>query len=212
MSGKRVGVLVSGRGSNMVSIVQAARQGRVGYEPVVCVSDKAKAPALDKARDLGLPTRVVKKKAFPDREAFERAIGDVLDEFQIDLVVLAGFMRLLSPYFVRRFQGRILNIHPSLLPAFPGLDAQNQAWEYGARISGLTVHFVDDGLDSGPVIFQYPVPVYSGDSAGDLAARILEFEHRFYPLVIDLVASGDYHIEGRRVILHREIQGGFKGA
>ena len=212
MSGKRLGVLVSGRGSNMVAIARAALAGDVGYEVAVCVSDKSKAPALARARELGIPFRVVKKSDFADRAGFESAIGDVLDEHGVDLVILAGFMRLLSPYFVRRFQGRILNIHPSLLPAFPGLDAQKQAWEYGAKVSGVTIHFVDEGLDSGPVIFQYPVYIGDAKTSEEAAARILEYEHRFYPLVIDLVAAGAYRLEGRRVVLMRKIEEGFKGA
>jgi len=167
------------------------------------------APALAKAADRGIPTRVVRKRSFVDQQAFEAAIGDALDEYRVDLVVLAGFMRLLSPYFVRRFQGRILNIHPSLLPAFPGLEAQAQAWQYGTKVSGLTIHFVDEGLDSGPVIFQYPVPVEEGDTPEDLAARILRYEHKFYPLVIDLVVAGDFRMEGRRVMLLREVKEGF---
>ena len=211
MSNKRIGILVSGRGSNMEAIVRASKQGLVDYDVAVCISDKARAPAVQKARDLGVPAVVVRKRDYPDRGAFEQAMGDVLGKHNVDLVVLAGFMRLLSGVFVRRFPGRIVNIHPSLLPAFPGLNAQAQAWEHGVKVSGLTIHFVDEGLDSGPIIFQYPVPVFPGDTADDLAARILVYEHRFYPLVIDAVVAGDFEIQGRRVLLKRKIKGMFEG-
>jgi len=212
MSKKRIGILVSGRGSNMESIVRASLDNSVSYDVAVCVSDKARAKAVEKAGAMGIPAVVVRKKDYADRDAFEDAMADVLDGYSVDLVVLAGFMRLLSPHFIRRFPNRIVNIHPSLLPSFPGLDAQAQAVAHGARVSGLTIHFVNEGLDSGPIIFQYPVPVLPGDSASDLADRILQFEHEFYARAIDLVVSGDFHLDGRRVFLEREIKGTFKSA
>lgn len=212
MNRKRIGIMVSGRGSNMESIVKASMNRTVAYDVAVCISDKARAKAVEKARDMGVPAIVVRKKDYLTREAFEDAMADVLDGHKVDLVVLAGFMRLLSPDFTRRFPNRIVNIHPSLLPAFPGLDAQAQAVEHGVRVSGLTIHFVNEGLDSGPIIFQYPVPVFPGDAASDLASRILRYEHEFYPQVIDLVVAEDFHLDNRRVILDRKIKGSFKSA
>jgi len=212
MSKKRIGILVSGRGSNMESIVKAVQRGMVSYDVAVCISDRARAQAVVRARDLGVSVQVVRKRDYARKDAFEDAMADVLDAHRVDLVVLAGFMRLLSPHFIRRFPNRIVNIHPSLLPSFPGLDAQAQAVRHGVRISGLTIHFVNEGLDSGPIIFQYPVPVLPGDSDEDLANRILKYEHEFYPRVIDIIVAGAFHLNDRRVVLDLKIKGMFTSA
>jgi phosphoribosylglycinamide formyltransferase-1 len=197
---RRIGVLVSGRGSNLQALIDAARRGELGGEVAVVVSNVETAPGLERARGAGIPT------AFRDhrgkkREAFDAEIVEILRAHRVDLVCLAGFMRLLSPVLVRAFPGRILNIHPALLPAFPGLDAQRQAWEHGAKVSGATVHLVDEGLDSGPIVAQEAVPVLPSDTPETLAARILEVEHRLYPRAVRLLLDGRCRVEGRRVIV-----------
>jgi phosphoribosylglycinamide formyltransferase-1 len=197
---RRIGVLVSGRGSNLQALIDAARRGELGGEVAVVVSNVETAPGLERAREAGIPT------AFRDhhgkkREAFDAEIVEILRAHRVDLVCLAGFMRLLSPVLVRAFPGRILNIHPALLPAFPGLDAQRQAWEHGAKVSGATVHLVDEGLDSGPIVAQEAVPVLPRDTPETLAARILEVEHRLYPRAVRLLLDGRCRVEGRRVIV-----------
>jgi phosphoribosylglycinamide formyltransferase-1 len=197
---KKIGVLLSGRGSNLQALIDAARRGELGGEIAVVVSNVEGAPGLERAREAGIPA------AFRDhrgkkREAFDAEIVEILRDHHVDLVCLAGFMRLLSPVFVRAFSGRIVNIHPSLLPAFPGKDAQRQAWEHGSKVSGATVHFVDEGLDSGPIVAQEAVPVLPGDTAETLAARILETEHRLYPRAVRLLLEGRCRVEGRRVIV-----------
>jgi phosphoribosylglycinamide formyltransferase-1 len=197
---KRLAVLISGRGSNMVALADAARAGRTrGAQIVVVVSDQPDAAGLARAAERGIETLVVARKG-RTREGHEREIIDALNERRVDLVCLAGFMRLLSPCFVEAFRGRVLNIHPSLLPAFPGLDAQRQAVEHGVKVSGCTVHFVDETLDGGAIITQRAVAVADGDTAETLAARILEEEHRAYAEAVALVASGAYRVEGRRVV------------
>jgi phosphoribosylglycinamide formyltransferase-1 len=200
---KRIGVLVSGRGSNLQALLDAARRGELGGEVAVVVSNVEGALGLERARKAGIPA-VFRDHRGQKREAFDAEIVDVLRAHQVDLVCLAGFMRLLSPVFVRAFPGRIVNIHPALLPAFPGLDAQRQAWEYGAKVSGATVHLVDEGLDSGPIVAQEPVPVLSGDTPERLAARILEAEHRLYPRAVRHLLEGRCRVEGRRVIVEGE--------
>lgn len=200
---KRIGVLVSGRGSNLQALLDAARRGELGGELAVVVSNVEGAPALERARRAGIPA-VFRDHRGKKREAFDAEIADILRAHHVDLVCLAGFMRLLSPVFVRAFPGRIVNVHPALLPAFPGLDAQRQAWEHGAKVSGATVHLVDEGLDSGPIVAQEPVPVLSGDSPESLAARILEAEHRLYPRAVRLLLEGRCRVEGRRVIVEGE--------
>jgi phosphoribosylglycinamide formyltransferase-1 len=200
---KRIGVLVSGRGSNLQALIDAARRGELGGEVAVVVSNVESALGLERARKAGIPA-VFRDHRGKRREAFDAEIVEILQAHRVDLVCLAGFMRLLSPVFVRAFPGRILNIHPALLPAFPGLDAQRQAWEHGAKVSGATVHLVDEGLDSGPIVAQEAVPVLSRDTPETLAARILETEHRLYPRAVRLLLEGRCRAEGRRVIVEGE--------
>jgi phosphoribosylglycinamide formyltransferase-1 len=200
---KKVGVLVSGRGSNLQALIDAARRGELGGEVAVVVSNVEGALGLERAREAGI-TAVFRDHRGKKREDFDAEIVEILRAHQVDLVCLAGFMRLLSPFFVRAFPGRILNIHPALLPAFPGLDAQRQAWEHGVKVSGATVHLVDEGLDSGPIVAQQAVPVLSGDTPETLAARILETEHRLYPRAVRLLLEGRCRVEGRRVIVEGE--------
>ncbi len=198
----RVGLLISGRGSNMVSLVAAMRAGRVPAEPAVVVSNVPGAPGLDRARDLGVPTAVVDHRDVKPRAEHERRIVEVLREHRADVVCLAGYMRLLTGPLLEAYRERILNIHPSLLPAFPGLDAQRQALEYGARVSGCTVHLVDEQCDHGPILVQRAVAVLDDDTEETLAERILEQEHEAYPEALRLVLGG-FAIEGRRVRLAR---------
>ena len=195
-----VGILISGRGSNMTALADAVAGGRVpGARLRLVLSDKPQAAGLEAARARGLGTAVVERRG-RTREEHEREIIGVLREHGVELVCLAGYMRLLSPCFVGEFRGRVLNIHPSLLPAFPGLDAQRQAVEHGVRVSGCTVHFVDETLDGGPIVAQRAVPVLDSDTPDTLAARILAEEHKAYPEALALVCSGAYEIVGRRVV------------
>ena len=197
---RRIGILLSGRGSNFTAIARHIAEGKLDAEIAVVIANKPEAAGLETARQAGLPAVCLPSKGL-DREAYDRQVIAELRTHSVELVCLAGFMRLLSAAFVREFPQRILNIHPSLLPAFPGLDAQHQAFEYGARLSGCTVHFVDEKLDHGPIILQEAVPVENGDTAETLSARILAAEHRIYSEAIRLVLAGRYRIEGRRVIL-----------
>jgi len=194
---KRVGVLISGRGSNLQVLLDAAREGLLGGEIVVVVSNVPSAPGLERARLARVPAIVVERKG-RGREEYDAEVAEVLEAHRVDLVCLAGYMRLLSPGFVHRFPGRILNVHPSLLPAFPGLDAQRQAWEHGVKVSGATVHFVDEGLDSGAIVLQEAVPVWDEDTPATLAERILEAEHRIYPRAVRMVLEGRCVHDGRR--------------
>ena len=196
---KRLGILISGRGSNFLAIADAIAAHRLDAEIAVVISNRTDAPGLAAAQERGLRAIGIASKGI-DREAYDRRLIDELRESRVDLVCLAGYMRILSGHFIREYHQRILNIHPSLLPAFPGLDAQHQALEHGVKFSGCTVHFVEEGLDSGPIISQAVVPVVSDDTAESLSARILKEEHRIYPEAIGLVLSGQYRIEGRRVI------------
>ena len=194
-----VGVLISGRGSNLQALIDAARAERLGGEIAVVFSNVEQAPGLERARRAGIPV------AFRDhrgrkREDFDQELVELLRQHRVELVCLAGYTRLLSAGFVRAFPGRILNVHPSLLPAFPGLDAQRRAWEHGVKLSGATVHLVDDGLDSGPILAQEAVPVRDDDTPESLAARILEAEHRIYPEAVRRLLEGRIRIEGRRVV------------
>jgi phosphoribosylglycinamide formyltransferase-1 len=196
----KIGILISGRGTNMVALADAVRDGRVtGAEIAVVLSDKPSAAGRVRARDRGLKTALVERRG-RTREEHEREMISALRAHGVEIVCLAGFMRLLSPCFIEEFRGRILNIHPSLLPAFPGLDAQRQAIEHGVRVSGCTVHFVDETLDGGPIITQRVVPVFDSDTVDALAARILAEEHKAYPEALALVIGGKYEIVGRRVI------------
>ena len=195
----RLGILLSGRGSNFMAIADNVAAGKIPAEIAVVISNRPNAPGLEEAKRRGLDARVIPSKGL-ERDQYDRMVVEVLKEKQVDLVCLAGFMRLLSAYFVSQFPNRILNIHPALLPAFPGLDAQHQALEHGVKITGCTVHFVDENLDAGPIIVQAAVPVLDEDTAETLSARILKEEHRIYSEVIQLVLSGCWRIEGRRVI------------
>lgn len=195
----KIGILISGRGSNMVALLDAVRDGRVrDAEIALVVSDQPSAAGRLRARDRGIKTALVERKG-RTREEHEREIIKVLKEQGVELVCLAGYMRLLSPCFIEEFRGMILNIHPSLLPAFPGLDAQRQAIAHGVKFSGCTVHFVDESLDGGPIITQRVVPVHDSDTPDTLAARILHEEHQAYPEALALVCSGRYEVSGRRV-------------
>jgi phosphoribosylglycinamide formyltransferase-1 len=190
----------------MVAIADAARDGRIpGTEVALVVSDQSKAAGLERAAERGIETLTITRKG-RTREEHEREIIDALVKRRIDLVCLAGFMRLLSPYFINAFRDRVLNIHPSLLPAFPGLDAQRQAFEHSVKVSGCTVHFVDETLDNGAIILQRTVAVEDDDTAETLAARILVEEHAAYVEALALVASGDYRIEGRRVVRRARVR------
>lgn len=197
---RQLGVLISGRGSNLQAIIDATAAGTLDARIALVISNKATAYGLTRARDAGIETLVLSHKAFPSREAFDLAMVEALRTRQVDLVCLAGFMRLLSPAFIHAYAGRVLNIHPALLPSFPGLDAQRQALEHGVKISGATVHFVDADLDAGPIVMQAAVPVEDDDTEETLSARILAEEHRIYPAAIQLVLDGDWRIEGRRVV------------
>jgi len=197
---RRLGILISGRGSNMLAIGEAIAAGRLDATIAVVVSSRAGAPGLERAADGGIPTAVVAPKDHASREACDRAIVDVLRAHDVELVCLAGYMRLITPAFVEAFPNAILNVHPSLLPAFPGLDAQHQAWTHGVRMSGATVHFVTAELDAGPIVLQAAVPVEESDTADTLSARILVEEHRIYPAAIARVLGGGWRIDGRRVV------------
>ena len=195
----RLGILLSGRGSNFVAIANSIAAGRLQAEIGVVISNRPEAPGIAIARERGLNAVVLPSRGL-DREVYDRQLIDELRRNNVDLVCLAGYMRLLSGHFIREFAMRILNIHPSLLPSFPGLDAQHQALDHGVKYSGCTVHFVDEGLDSGPIIKQAVVPVHDDDTVDALSARVLVEEHRIYTEAIALIASGKYRIEGRRVI------------
>lgn len=197
---KRIGILLSGRGSNFEAIARNVASGAIDAEIAVVIANRPEAKGLETARKLGLTALSLPSKGL-DREVYDRQVVAELKKRQVDLVCLAGYMRLLSAYFVREFPQRILNIHPALLPSFPGLDAQHQAIDHGVKVSGCTVHFVDENLDSGPILVQAVVPVLNDDNADTLSARILEQEHRIYSEAINIVLSGKYHIEGRRVVL-----------
>jgi phosphoribosylglycinamide formyltransferase 1 len=197
---KAVGVLISGRGTNLQALIAAAAEERLGGRIAVVISNREDAPGLERARKAGIPA-VFRDHRGRSREEFDRGLSALLRESAVDLVCLAGYMRLLSAEFIREFAGRILNVHPSLLPAFPGLQAQRQAFEYGVKVSGATVHLVDEGLDSGPIVLQEAVPVLPGDHVADLAARILEAEHRIYPRAVRALLEGRLRLEGRRVIV-----------
>lgn len=198
--GLRLGILLSGRGSNFLAIAESIRAGRLpGVALAVVISNVADAPGLDAARALGLPTALYVSKGRPRAEHDADVLG-CLKEHGVDLVCLAGYMRLLSPAFVSAFPNRIVNIHPSLLPAFPGLEAQEQAFAYGVKIAGCTVHFVDDELDHGAIILQRAIPVLESDDAHSLAERILAEEHVAYTEALRMLASGEYEIRGRRFV------------
>lgn len=196
----KIGILISGRGSNMLALARQVDQGRIpGAEIALVISDHSNAAGLEHAKELGLSTLVVERNGRP-REAHDRETVAALREHQVDIVCLAGYMRLLSGYFIEAYRHRILNIHPSLLPAFPGLEAHQQVLEHGVKWTGCTVHFVDETLDGGPIIAQRIVPVLDSDTEETLSARILEQEHQLYAEALALIVSGKYEIVGRRVM------------
>jgi len=197
-----VGVLVSGRGSNLQALLDACAAAEFPARVVVVVSDRDHAPALERARAAGVEAVWINPKDFVTRESFDAALVRELEKRQVGLVCNAGFMRILSSVYVQAFAGRALNIHPSLLPAFPGLHAQRQALEHGAKVAGCTVHFVDEAVDAGPIVLQSAVPVEPDDTEETLSARILKEEHRIYPAAVRLFAEGRLEIVGRRVIIH----------
>ena len=184
-------MLASGRGSNLQALVDAGEKGAMDGAVALVVSDNPDAYALTRAKNHGIPFRVIERKSFASRRAFDSALACAVEESGADLVALAGFMRIISPSFLSRFPGKVINIHPALLPSFPGLDAQRQALEYGVKITGCTVHFVDEGVDTGPIIIQSAVPVLSGDTVESLSSRILEQEHIIYPKAVTMIARGE---------------------
>jgi phosphoribosylglycinamide formyltransferase 1 len=197
---KKIGILISGRGSNMLALVRAAADGRIpGAKVAIVISNVTDAAGLEMARELGIEAVALDHRG-KAREEHDRAMAAELRAREVDLVCMAGYMRLLSPWFTREFEGRVLNIHPSLLPAFPGLNAQRQAIEYGVKFSGCTVHLVDEELDHGPIIKQAAVPVLPGDTEETLSARILAEEHGVYVEAVALMLSGRFRIEGRRLV------------
>ncbi|PID38234.1 MAG: phosphoribosylglycinamide formyltransferase [Proteobacteria bacterium] len=197
----RFGVLVSGGGSNLQAILDARASGELDATCAVVISNKRKAGALARAERAGVPAAVIPHRRFDSREAFEDALIDELGRHQVDWVVLAGFMRVLTPHFLAAFPARVVNIHPALLPAFPGIDAQRQAFEYGVKVAGCTVHLVDAGTDTGPILAQRTVPVLEDDDVERLRRRILAAEHALYPQVLQRLAAGGLTIEGRRARL-----------
>lgn len=201
---RTLGVLISGRGSNLQAILDAIADGRLDARVVVVVSNMADAQGLERAEKAGVPKAVLSHKDYDSREAFDEALLARLQEHDVDVVCLAGFMRILSPVLVRAFPNRILNIHPSLLPAFIGLHAQRQALEHGAKVSGCTVHLVDEELDHGPILLQAPVPLEEEDSEESLSARILEREHELYPVAIQLILDGKVRVDGRRALVQHD--------
>jgi phosphoribosylglycinamide formyltransferase-1 len=199
----RIAVLISGRGSNLQAIIDATADGRLDAVIEVVISSRAAAPGLDRAREAGIDGLALSPREYPDRDAYDRAIVDQLRARRIDLVCLAGFMRLVGRPLLEAFEHRMLNIHPSLLPAFPGLDAPQQALAYGVRIAGATVHLVTDQLDGGPIVLQSAVPVHDNDTVATLSARILVEEHRLYPEAIAVILAGGWRVDGRRFLRAR---------
>jgi phosphoribosylglycinamide formyltransferase-1 len=197
---RKLGVLISGRGSNLQALIDAVADGTLDASIAVVLSNRADALGLERATAAGIPSRVLAHGDWPTREAYDEALVSALRQAGVELVCLAGFMRLLSPAFINAFPDRILNIHPSLLPAFPGVDAQRQALDHGVTITGATVHFVTPDLDAGPIVLQAPVAVLPGDTVEVLSARILEEEHRLYPEAVRRVLAGGWRIEGRRFV------------
>ena len=198
-----IGVLISGSGTNLQAIIDAIAAKKLDANIEVVLSNKADAYGLARAQNHGIRTEVLDHKAFASREAYDQAVVDLLRGRGVELVVLAGFMRLLSPVFIKAYSNRIMNIHPALLPSFPGLHVQKKALDHGVRFTGCTVHFVNEDCDEGPIIIQAAVPVFPDESEEQLAARILKQEHRIYPRAIQLYAEGRLHVVGRRVLVDR---------
>ena len=195
----KIGILVSGRGTNLQAIIDAIENGELNARIAVVLSNKKKAPALERAQQKNIETVYLDPKSFASKKEFDQAVAKELEDRNIDLVCLAGYMRILGPEFIRKFEGKIINIHPSLLPAFPGLDVQQKAIDYGVKFSGCTVHFVNEEVDSGPIILQAVVPVHESDNAETLAQRILIQEHLIYPRAIQMIAEKRLHIENGKV-------------
>jgi phosphoribosylglycinamide formyltransferase-1 len=206
----RLGVLASGRGSNLQAIIDAIEEGRLQAQVAVVISNKKDAPALERARRHGLTDVFLDPKPYagrPDaRAAYDQAVLEALRKHDVELVLLAGYMKIVTPLLIEAYRNRMMNIHPALLPAFPGLDGQRQALDWGAKIAGCTVHFVTEGVDEGPIIVQAAVPVVEGDTAETLSARILKKEHSLYPMAVQWYAEGRLQVEGRRVRVRRETE------
>lgn len=203
MERKRLGVLVSGRGSNLQALIDASKARDYPAEVVVVISNNPSAYAIERAKRENIPVFVVERENYKNKKEYEEKIKEILQSFRVDLVVLAGYMKIVGKTLLEAFPNRIINIHPSLLPSFPGLEAQKQAWEYGVKISGCTVHFVDEGIDSGPIIGQRAVPVYDDDTPETLAERILQEEHKLIVESVKKVLTEEYEIIGRRVVFKK---------
>ncbi len=197
----KIGILLSGRGSNFRAILKATLEGKIDAEIVVVISDRKDAGGLTTAREYGIRAVYLNPKSFNTREEYDKKIVEILKDEKVELVALAGYMRIITPYFVESFRNRIMNIHPALLPSFPGLNAQKKALNYGVRYSGCTVHFVDEKVDHGPIILQAVVPVYQNDTVETLSERILKEEHKIYPLSIKLFFEGKLEVKGRKVLI-----------
>ena len=201
LAGRNVAVFISGRGSNLKALLDARDAGELDVNIALVISNRASAGGLEHAAEHGVPTVVLSHRDYTSRKDYEVRLLELLGEYEVDVVVLAGFMRILTGHFLSQFPNRVLNIHPSILPAFPGVDAQAQALEYGVAVSGCTVHFVDEGTDSGPVIEQAVVPVFPGDDRDSLAKRILAQEHRILPRALSLLVAGRLEVQGRKVLV-----------
>jgi phosphoribosylglycinamide formyltransferase-1 len=201
-----IGVLISGRGSNLQAIIDASERGDIPAKVVVVISNNPKAYGLERAKKHNIPTSVFIPKGYPDKNTYELEIVKTLKQKKVDLVCLAGYMRIVGPVLLEHYSGKMINIHPALLPSFPGLNSQKQALEHGVKVSGVTVHFVDEGCDTGPIILQAAVPVLENDTEDTLSARILEQEHKIYPQAVKSFAEGKLKIEGRRVIRNEKVQ------
>lgn len=203
MERKRLGVLVSGRGTNLQALIDASKDKDYPAEVVVVISNNPSAYAIERAKRENIPVFVVKREDYKNKKEYEENIKKILLDFKVDLVILAGYMKIVGRTLLEAYPNKIINIHPSLLPSFPGLEAQKQAWEYGVKISGCTVHFVDEGIDSGPIIGQIAVPVYDDDTPETLAERILKEEHKLLVESVKKIITEDYEIIGRRVIFKK---------
>ncbi|MFW9810505.1 MAG: phosphoribosylglycinamide formyltransferase [Candidatus Thorarchaeota archaeon] len=201
---KRIGVLISGRGTNLQALIDAQARGTLGGEIVVVLSNKSKAFGLERAQKAGIPIEIMTKKAYPNREDFDKKVEQILKDYNVDLIVLAGYMRILSDMFIRTFRNRIINVHPSILPSFKGIKAQHQAIEHGVKVSGCSTHFVTEDMDDGPLILQKAVPVFNEDTGETLAQRILPEEHKILVKSVQLYCTDRLEIDGRRVIIKEE--------
>lgn len=203
MKKKKLGILVSGNGSNLQAIIDSIGKGEIDAEVAVVISNKPEVYALERASLSGITTEYIEEKEAETREEYDQKLITILEDHQVELVLLAGFMRILSPAFIQKYKGKLMNIHPSLLPSFPGLNAQQQALEYGVKVTGATVHFVDEGLDSGPIIIQSPALIQPNDTLEILRDRILRVEHWIYPQAVKLYLEGKLRVEGKKVIVEK---------